>query len=195
MAGDTRGYTLVEVLIAVLVFAVLASSAYMALNGLSRAAMAHRQHSADLAALQMTVARMDADIRQLVTRAVRAGDGSRESALTGQRFELTGTRAGWANPAGLDRGSLQRFSWRLDNNELVRVSWPVTDTVPGSQAIMDPVFDPIERLELRYRDSAGRWHEQWPIAAAQIEALPVAIEVRLTGQGFGSIRRLLVLEP
>ncbi|MFU8831329.1 MAG: type II secretion system minor pseudopilin GspJ [Wenzhouxiangella sp.] len=195
MTAKARGYTLVEVLVAVLVFAVLSSSAYVALDGLSRAAMAHRQHSADLAALQMTVARMDADIRQLTTRAVMAGDGRRESALAGQRHGLTATRAGWTNPSGLDRGNLQRFSWQLTNNELVRVSWPVTDTVPGSQAIIDPVFSPLEELELRYRDGAGRWHEQWPAGAGAVETLPTAVEVRLVGSGIGAIRRLLVLEP
>lgn len=188
------GFTLVEVLIAVLVFGVLAASAYVALDGLSRAALNHRVHSEELAALQLTVARLDADLRQLTTRSVRI-EGGREPALLGERDRLVGTRAGWANPGGIERSHLQRFAWQFDNGELSRLHWPVTDPAPGAQPQLDPVLDELDEWQFRYRDGSGGWHERWPLDAGQVEVLPTAIEVNFVSRRFGPIRRLLVLAP
>lgn len=189
------GYTLIEVLIAVTVFAVLAASAYMALNALSRAAMEQRQASEALAALQLAVARFDADLRQVTTRAVRSRDGGLEPALVGSRLELTATRAGWSNPAAVRRGQLQRFSWSLEQDRLVRLSWPVTDIAAATQPLSDSLLEELRLIEFRYRDRSGRWHDQWPPAQAVDESLPVAVELNLDSRRHGVIRRLLVLEP
>lgn len=193
----TRGYTLVEVLIAVTVFGVLTASAYVALDGLSRAALEHRQRSEELAALQLTVARFDADVRQLVSRPVRSFDGRQEPALTGSRQSLTGTRAGWANPSNLPRSHLQRFSWRFEGGEFFRLDWPVTDAAAGTRAWSEGMLDGLVQVGLRYRDPAGAWHEQWPPprATATPSSLPMAIELNLESRRFGAIRRLLVLSP
>ncbi len=191
----SAGYTLVEVLIAVTVFAVLAASAYVALNGLARAAMEQRERGESLAALQLAVARFDADLRQVATRPVRLSDGGHEPALTGGRQNLTATRAGWANPAGLRRSQLQRFSWSLQQNSLVRLSWPVTDAAAATQPMADSVLNDVRIIEFRYRDGTGRWHDQWPPAQGGVGALPVAVELSLDSRKHGVVRRLLVLDP
>ena len=194
---SARGYTLIEVLIAVTVFGVLAASAYAALDGLSKAALEHRQRSGELAALQLAVARFDADIRQLITRPVRALDGRHESALIGRRQALTATRAGWANPSSLPRSNLQRFSWQYDNGELVRLNWPVTDAAAATQPWVEGMLDGLNQMRLRYRDAAGAWHEQWPPARAAeaVQTLPAAIELELDSRRFGAVRRVLVTAP
>lgn len=191
---NERGYTLVEVLVAVLVFAVLAASAYAALDGLSRAAEAHRDHSAELAELQLAVARLDADLRQLTARPVRDANGQPQAALVGQRATLTATRAGWGNPGQVRRSNLQRFSWQVGNGSLVRTHWPVTDVVDATRAQSEPVLA-IRDLVFRYRDHEHRWHDQWPVSGQSPEVLPAAVEVRFHSEHFGPIRRLLVLFP
>jgi general secretion pathway protein J len=189
---QARGFTLVEVLIAVLVFGVLAASAYVALDGLSRAALSHRAHSSELAALQLGVARLDADLRQLINRSVRI-DGARAPALLGERDRLVGTRAGWANHGGSERSHLQRFGWQFENGQLSRLHWSVTDPAPGSLPLLNAVLDDLDEWQFRYRDSNGGWHERWPLEAGQVEVLPTAIEINFVSRQFGPIRRLLVL--
>ncbi len=188
------GYTLVEVLVAVAIFAVLSASAYVALDGLSRAGEAHRDHGDRLAELQLAVARLDTDLRQITARMVRDADGQQRPALVGERTRLTATRAGWGNPAQVRRGNLQRFSWQLADERLVRTWWPVTDLVDGGRARAEPVLG-IRELAFRYRDQDGRWHDQWPAGGQLPQALPQAIEVELQSEHFGSIRRLQVLIP
>jgi general secretion pathway protein J len=187
------GYTLVEVLVAVVVFAILSASAYVALDALSRAADAHRGRSEDFGALQLAVARLDNDLRQLAARPVVASAGRTEPALVGEPRRLAGTRAGWANPAGVKRSTLQRFGWQLSGSELQRVRWPVTDRVAESQALTETVLPDVESLALSYRDAAGNWQQRWPPDEA-LARLPAAIEVVIDTRRFGRVRRVVVLQ-
>jgi len=188
------GYTLIEVLVAVLVFAVLAASAYSALNALSRAAVAHRDHASELAALQLTLTRLAADLRQLSHRSVRDGFGQAGPALNGSITGLQGTRSGWSNPNELRRSQLQRFAWQFDGRELVRLAWPVTDPAPGVAPLTEALDLAVRDLRLAYRDAQGGWHDQWPPRNASDQALPAAIDLRVDTARFGALRRLLVLE-
>lgn len=189
-----RGYTLVEVLVAVAVFAVLSASAYVALDSLARAAEAHRDRSDDFAAVQLAVARLDNDLRQLAARPAKTADGRQAPALDGERGRLEGTRAGWTNPAGLKRSTLQRFGWQQGGSDLQRRQWPVTDRVPASTPRTETVLDDIESLRFAYRDLTGAWHDRWPVDEGAAARLPSAVEVVLTSRRFGRIRRLVVLE-
>ena len=188
----SSGYTLVEVLIAVTVFAVLAATVYTALNSLSDASWVQRERAAELAQLQLAVARLDADLRQLASRPIREETGGLEPALAGQRDRLAGTRAGWANPQGHKRSELQRFAWTLGGSALLRQSWPVTDRTSASPMQSEIVMEGVAILEFRYHGPEGRWFDQWPIDE-QSGALPLAVGYVLEAGRFGRIERIVVL--
>ncbi|WP_376697373.1 type II secretion system minor pseudopilin GspJ [Wenzhouxiangella sp. EGI_FJ10305] len=190
---QASGYTLVEVLVAVVVFGILSASAYVALDALSRAASGHRDRSEEFGALQVAVARMDADLRQLAARPVAAAAGRTEPALAGEPRSLSGTRSGWANPADTKRSTLQRFGWQLAGTELQRIRWPVTDRAADGQALTETVLPGVESLAFSYRDNAGSWQERWPPDEA-LAKLPSAIEVVIDTRRFGRVRRVLVLQ-
>lgn len=187
-----RGFTLIEVLIALTVFAVLAAAVYISLNALSDAAFSQRQRSAELAELQRGLARLDADLRQLASRPVRAPAGELAPALMGTSARLEATRAGWANPQAQRRSDLQRFGWQLSGADLIRSSWPVTDRTAAVAAIQESVLAEIEAFELAFLNQAGVWVESWPQEAAP-GALPRAVRYRLDSARFGRIERIVVL--
>jgi general secretion pathway protein J len=187
------GYTLVEVLVAVVVFSILAASAYVALDALSRAAGEHRDRTEAFGALQVAVARLDGDLRQLASRPIATGNGQTEPALVGEARRLAGTRSGWPNPAGVKRSTLQRFGWQLSGSDLQRVRWPVTDRVGDSQARTERVLADVQSLTFAYRSAAGEWLDRWP-ADESLARLPSAIEVTMESRRFGRLRRVVVLE-
>lgn len=189
-----RGYTLVEVLVAVSIFAILAGTTYVALDGLSRAALEHRDRAEDFAELQLALSRIEADLRQLVSRPVRGPDGRPRPALSGERRQLEATRAGWANPSGQKRSTLQRFAWQLNDGALVRRSWPVTDRSAATRHFDETLLDDAQNLELQFRDQQGRWREHWPADPEAADRLPVAVEIQLESERFGRFRRLVVLQ-
>lgn len=189
-----RGFTLVEVLVAVAAFGILAATAYAALDSLSEAEYVHRERSGQWRAVQMAVSRLDMDLRQLATRPTRAADGRLHPALEGDARGFTATRAGWANIADLDRSALQRFGWRVRDNTLQRLAWPVTDPVTGTPVQRTPVLPEVETLSLGYMDATGAWRETWPPDGAP-ERLPRAVTYALTLGDGRVIRRRIAVEP
>lgn len=187
-----RGFTLMEVLIAVTVFAVLAGSVYFTLNVLADAAFVQRQRSAELADLQRALARLDADIRQLTARPVRVASGTLQPALTGSRTRLEGSRSGWLNPQQARRSAIQRFSWSINSDSLIRTSWPVTDPTAITPSHDETVLSAVASLEFAYLNSAGQWLESWP-EGEELRSLPRAVRYRLASERFGVIERLIAL--
>lgn len=190
-AVGVRGFTLVEVLVAVLVFGILAASAYVALDGLSAAAGDHRRHADRLAGLQRTVAMIDADLRQLVSRPVRE-NGSLSPALAGTRTGFAATRAGDFDVHGQSR--LRRVGWQSETDGLVRVRRADLDSAPDEPWVRARVPEPVRGLRLRYRDRTGAWHERWPAETGGPGSLPVAVEYELDLAESGRLRRLVVLQ-
>lgn len=188
------GYTLIEILVAVTVFSILAATAYLALDTLSAASAAHRDRAEAFGAVQLAVARLDSDLRQLAARPASSADGRMEPALAGADDRIEGTRAGWANPAAVKRSTLQRFAWRLSGSELERVHWPVTDRVGASRPATETILPGVVDLAFRYRDRTGAWQQSWPAGDDAQARLPTAIEVVLESRHFGTVRRLVVLQ-
>ena len=199
--SPSRGYTLIEVLVATLVFGLLAASAYAALNGLTRAAGDQRVHAERLAAVQMTLARLESDLRQTTWRPVRGSNGQGDwndewaAALQGSVRALTATRAGWLNPLEQPRANLQRMQWAWSDGVLQRHSWPVLDRTANTPMMEDVRLEQVDDFRLRYLSPSGQWLERWPAEPmpAREAALPAAIEVTLTVAPLGVIRRVVVL--
>lgn len=189
-----RGFTLVEMLVAVAAFGILAATAYAALDRLAGAEIMHRERSAEWRALQMAVSRLDMDLRQLTGRPARGADGRLQPALAGSGHSFTATRAGWANIADLDRSTLQRFGWQVRDNTLQRLGWPVTDTVQGTPLRHTPVLPEVELLELSYLDETGRWRETWPPDGDPAQ-LPRAVAYELNLGDGRMIRRRIAVDP
>lgn len=191
-AGQSGGFTLVELLVAVLVFGLLAASAYGGLTALAAAADAQREHSDRFAGLQRAVATLDSDLRQLVSRRGRDRNDRPLPVLAADAHTLLGRRAGRVNPADLPRSQLQQFEWRLERSVLVRRSWPEVDSAPDSGPSGRTVFEAVVDIEFRFRDSSGTWHRQWP-ASSPPQLLPSAVEYVVESPSFGRVRRLVVL--
>ncbi len=194
-ARKSGGFTLLEILIAVAVFSILAATAYAALDRLADAAGYHRERAESFQDLQMTITRLDMDLRQLVTRSIRDEDRQYRPALEGEERRFEATRSGWANPLGMRRSELQRFAWQVDGSRLVHLRWPVTDRVPGVEPEVTEFLDDVRSLEFRYQDWSGQWQEQWPEDEAALDLLPRAVEYRLELEDGRSFVRLILISP
>jgi len=190
-ARVSGGFTLVEVLVSVLVFSLMAATAYTALSSLTAAVGDYRQRADELAEMQRGVATLDADLRQLVSRRGRDRDGRLLPAMQGDSSTLLARRAGRANPAGLTRSNLQQVRWRSASTGLQRQSWPEVDSAPSSEPSGRTTYASIERIEFRYLDGTGVWHARWPIGPQ--DALPAAVEYVIETSRYGAVRRLVAL--
>ena len=126
-----RAFTLIEMLVALAVFAIMSALAYGTLSQTFTSAEILSARMDRLQAIQRTVRVVGQDFMQLSPRPVRneLGDGFSAALSTSfdSGFALELTRGGWSNPIALPRGTLQRAAYRLEEDELIRYHWNVLD--------------------------------------------------------------------
>ncbi len=203
MPSAQRGFTLLELLVAVGVFAVMSVMAY---GGLKTVLDARQQTDAQakrLAAVQLTFMRLERDIEQMTPRRIRDEFGDEKAPLLAQpdSGSVEFTHAGWSNPTNAPRSHLQRVAYALKDKQLLRAYWLVLDRAQDSQPIQTVLLDKVSNMEWRFMDSAGNWQTQWPpvttttttttpAPVASLSQLPLAVEVTLELDDFGRLTRL-----
>ncbi len=203
MNAPARGFTLLELLVALAVFAIMAIAAYSGLRNVLFTRAAVEEQSRRLAAVQMAVYRLEQDVEQTLPRGIRDEYGDPQPALLGgaqASDALTLTRAGWDNPLGQPRATLQRVAYRLREGRLWRLYWPVLDRGGLVEPRETLLLDRVRKFKVRFLDADDIWQNDWPPPAAGDEtkrrdsaALPRAVEVNLTLEDWGEITRLFPL--
>lgn len=188
----SRGFTLLELLVALAVFALLSALGYTGLQTLMRTQSLHERHDQELAQLTRAMALLQQDMEQALKRPVRDGQGDELGPLLVPDdgvnvIELT--RGGWFNPARYEVTMPQRISYRLEGRRLIRRTWPVLDRAPDTAPTETVLLEQVESLQLQLRDSEGSWLGVWPPVAAP-NAMPTAVDLRIESRPWGEIRRL-----
>ena len=202
-AARHRGFSLIELLVALAVFAALAAVAYGGLSEIARARAALDARQDRLAALVRAVSTFERDLGQAVSRPVRGNArGEPVAALQGGADRIELTRLGFANPRAEPRSNLERIAYAVDAGRLVRGRYAVLDRAPNSAPAIADLLDDVSALRLRYLGSDGIWRDAWPpaglpagapVGVEPITLLPRAIEFRIDTGDTGELRRLVEL--
>lgn len=195
----TQGFTLIEVLVAMSVFAVMTILAYMSLGQTLANADMLGERMDRLQAIQRTMRYLSNDLSAASPRPVRSelGDTYMPAVMVSAAndFVLAVTHGGWSNPAGLPRSTQQRSVYLLEDGKLFRVYYNVLDSTYSNNALSTEILDRVESLEFRLLQDNGETTNQWPPSGAQGLAAeimrPRAVEIILTLEGEGEIRRII----
>jgi general secretion pathway protein J len=196
-----RGFTLIELMVAIFITAIVFALGYGGINQAvnNRDALEERQER--LLAVQTAMRVISQDINQITPRAIRDPSGNSynpvvESNSNTQPF-LQLTRGGWANPAGVQRPTVQRVAYFFENNELRREYWPVADPVLSVEREKRKLLTGVKSVTFKYMDVTRNWRDVWPPqsavqgnAQANQRARPIAVEVTIELDDWGKIRRL-----
>ena len=198
-ARRSAGFTLLEILIAVAIFAVVSTMALGGYNALLRQSERIEVNMARTRALQTAVNRMVQDFAELEPRPVREPLGSapqpvlRAEPRNEQLAELT--RAGWSNPAGVPRSTLQRVLYRFRDNKLQRDYWVSLDRTLSAPPVSVVLLDEVRSVSLRFLSPDRVWTDQWPANGSGTGVSPylrpIAIEITMELEDLGTIKRLV----
>ena len=195
----SQGFTLIEVLVAMAIFGVLTILAYMSLGQTFTSADMLSARMDRLQSIQRTMRYLSNDLAAASPRPVRSelGDTYLPAVMVSAAndFALAVTHGGWSNPAGLPRSTQQRSVYLLEENKLYRIYYNVLDSTYANNAISTEILDGVESLEFRLIQDNGEVTNQWPPQGAQGPAgdrlRPRAVEIVLTLEGEGEIRRII----
>jgi general secretion pathway protein J len=160
-----RGFTLIEALLALAIFAVIAVLAYRATSALTDGEARLSSEAQRWRTLEALFTRFEADIRQAVPRSVRAG-AAREPAwlgsVAGNQSALVFTRAGSefsVEPAP----SGQRVGYRLREGTIELAYWRELDHLVSAQPMVYPLVGDVAGFQLEYLTRDGAWRDRWPL--------------------------------
>ena len=180
-----QGFTLLELLVVLLVFAVLSVMAYGGLKTVLDARVGVEASLDRTAALQRGYRKLRDDLRLVRYRPIRDGFGDFQPSFIAERNGgVVFTRAGWRNPLAAPRASLERVRYRLSEGRLYRDSWRVLDQAQDSPVVELPLIEAVEDLRWRFLDSNREWQDDW---SADRNDLPVMIEMRLETKDWGEL--------
>lgn len=165
-----QGFTLLEVLIALAMFAVLGAATSRLFDTVVRAERQVSAHANELRALQRALALIERDVLHSV------------SGLGLEAGVLSVWRGHWANPLALPRSEFQAVTYRYERATL----WRLSRGDHGQQQTQALLAGRLLGVQWRLLDSQGNWHASLKTPRAAM----VALEVSLSTERFGAIRRI-----
>ncbi|HET9331577.1 MAG TPA: type II secretion system minor pseudopilin GspJ [Steroidobacteraceae bacterium] len=200
------GFTLLELMVALFIAALMFAMGYAAINQGLTSHDSLKEQQAHLLQLQTTVRLLEQDFVQAAPRPVRqpVGDGAQSAMVggtPGTQPVVALTRAGWSNPAGLQRPGLQRVAYFLENNTLRREYWDVLDPTLASVTAKRDLLEHVKSFTIRYLDQQRQWQDQWPPLTNTVQSgptmemslrqRPLAVEITLDTEDWGKIVRVI----
>jgi general secretion pathway protein J len=198
---NPHGFTLLELLVAVAIFAVLSAMAYGGLRNVIDNSQQTEIAMQRLQQVQLAMLKISRDLTQLSQRSIRDEYGNTSNyILTGQGddifFEFT--RSGRRNPAEMLRSHLQRVAYKIEENTLSRLHWPHLDRTQEMLPYESVLLEEVESASIRFLDNNNEWHNEWPplSATGQLDGSSVAlsaIEFTVTLQDWGELVRIFMV--
>jgi len=185
------GYTLIEVIIALAIFAILGTIS-VGLLGRAFDTSAHLKAKIEpLAELQLAVTRMNRDIVQMVKRGAPF--------FTGETNYTEFTRGGIVHPDAEEvQSTLKRVALLCKHNkELVRKTWARVNPLNPDDFQEQILINNLEACEFSYLTNGNIWLSEWPMASTEPKekspSFPLAIQLKLKLKNFGDISLLFVI--
>lgn len=216
-----QGFTLLEVMIALVISAIIAVMAFQSLDAADRGATRTNEALNDINKVDRAWQLIAADLRHILPPDQndrnwifkgKTLDGSAEDA---DETVLVFKRRGWVNFSNLPRSDLQLVGYRILDGKLWRdfapeYNRPIPDIdLEEDDGLHQLLLEGVEDIQFRFlhqgaissrgksvlegREFTDDWLQDWPDPTSGATGLPLAIEITIKIKGVGSIARLFAL--
>ncbi len=197
---SNRGFTFIEMLLAVAIFALVGLASVAVLDSVTRSDEASRAATLRLQQLQRAMMVIERDFWQISARQIRVnGEAPVAQTLAGavnwiesDDDGITFSHAGWTNPGMvLARSEVQLVGYRLKERQLQRLYYLYPDAVTGTEPNIQPLLEGVDELKFRYlvkEDGQEQWKEFWDQGN-----WPLAVKMTLKSPQLGVIERVFGL--
>lgn len=197
--SKSGGFSLLEILIAIVITAFVSVSAFGVLNEALKTQQSAETSDQRLAEIQRAMNRVTTDFQQFALRSVRDAYGDSKPALTGEKSAdasyVSFTRQGKRNPAKLPRTELERITYRFNGESLIRDQWLVLDIASEDQIVEREILTDVLRFEVEFYKEE-QWQESWALDSFDKELLlevPDAVKIVIELRDHGEIKQIFPL--
>jgi general secretion pathway protein J len=191
-----RGFTLLEVMIAMAISALVYMGAYGLLDSVLITEERVSEKRVQLEEVQRAFYFMQQDVEQIFPRGVQPAFGEAVLPVVYNSVEerLEFTKVGWRNPIKRARSNMQRVAYVLEGETLYRLHWNVLDGANEEQLKKSPLMEEVKNISFRFYDpSQKQWLSEWNREDDDKTVLPLAIEVVVETRVYGELTRVFKL--
>ena len=188
---DDRGFTLVEMLVALSIFAAIAAMGVGLLRSSIDTQDAVQERLKAMGGINRLRAVMANDLAQAVQRSTRGPAGEAVPAFVGSANGFAFVHGGAGSAGGGPRPNIERVAYARVGSEWRRATQPMLDGTALGEG--DRLIADVAGVAVRYRDERGNWSEVW--SSEPGDRLPRAVEVRVTRTGREALTMLFLTAP
>ena len=172
-----QGFTLVEMVVAVSVFAVISIASYSTMNTVLNGREIINQKNQEISSLQRMHALLKNDLRYAINHSVKNEFGENSTIFSanenGQLFAIT-----TLYPRPFDQGKLKRVFWTFENNKVWRNETSVIDSSEEVGINRREIISNVEQVDFYFFEKEDLVVQRKTIWDNN-DSLPVAIELEL----------------
>ncbi|WP_085300682.1 type II secretion system minor pseudopilin GspJ [Cognaticolwellia mytili] len=192
LINKSKGFTLLEVLIAIAIFSVISMASFSIFETVLNSDTVTKERTDRINELQRGFLIIERDMLQIARRSMRFnGEAPQEGFLHTDNESFSSdekaigfVRHGWTNPGLLlPRSDVQSVAYQLNDNVLERLHFNFVDAVLGEEPKIRPLISQVEKLDFEFYDGK-KWQKN-----LQKNTLPIAIAIELDTTDYGVIRR------
>lgn len=187
-----KGFTLIEILLALTIFAILAtitsSTLYYSFNARTQVNIQANQ----LNDLQMAISIIQQDTTQAINRPIRGNEMRLFPAVIGQGQYFEFTRGGFVNPQStMKRSTLKRVAFVCSGDKLLHRTWNTLDAINRKSYQDRTLLTNLNECAFSYfsqnLQTLSDWREQTN------EPFPKSVQVNLDLKDWGKISLLFTI--
>ncbi|BCL75627.1 type II secretion system protein J [Jeongeupia sp. HS-3] len=193
--ADRTGFTLLELLVALAIFSVIALVAWRGLDAVATTKLRLDAEAQSWRDLSLVFDRLGDDVGQSVNRPWRDGSGQAQPAFIGRSDDLARTKPALEFIRFARDRDPQRVAYRLQDGKLELLLWDSLDPAPTEQPMVLPLLNDIAQFVPTFLDGSNAWQPRWPAGASTPAAatLPRAVKITLARNGSAPIERVFAL--
>ena len=187
-----KGFTLLEVLIAIAIFSMISMSSFSIFNTVIKSNESSKTRTDRVNELQRGFLLIERDLLQIAKRSIRLnGEEPQEDFLytdsnsfSDSESTLAFVRHGWTNPGLLlPRSNMQSVAYQLNDGTFERLHFNFVDAIQGQEPKIRKLITGIEELNFEFF-----YGKKWQDKITK-KSLPRAIAVEFMTKDYGLIRR------